>query len=210
MANVKDFPPRPPGDVTNATLDWLDLLRNRQNIDSLIALTTLAGGDEFYVFDASTRTTKKITADNIADFMGGGGGGGTSVVIQIIHDTDNGDVTATSATLTGDHGITPLTDDSEIIVEVTCTVAISDMGGSSAQANLSLFDVENAIGLDDRAFGGGGGSGSQVAGTLVLRAIIANGATTPRTFHVDGQITAGSGNLAIQTVLFTFTEFKNP
>lgn len=75
----RDFPPRPIS-TGNAKLDaWLDLLGQRQNIDDQIELTSLAAADEFYVFDDSTKSTKKVKNSN----MGGGGGGGGGTVTDV-------------------------------------------------------------------------------------------------------------------------------
>lgn len=76
MPPVRDFPPRS-GKSGDSQLDnHIDLLTNRQNIDLLNEVTTLASGDEFYVFDVSADQTKKVKFSN----MGGGGGGSAHVI----------------------------------------------------------------------------------------------------------------------------------
>lgn len=67
---VKDCPPRAGHPVTDpeSLVRWLDMLQRRQNIDDQIELTSLASGDEFWVFDVSETgeiKLKKITASNV-------------------------------------------------------------------------------------------------------------------------------------------------
>ena len=62
---TKDFPPRPPHIADSFALSlWLDLLRSRQNIDDQIEVTSVASGDETYVFDVSANATLKATLEN--------------------------------------------------------------------------------------------------------------------------------------------------
>ena len=69
--SVIDFPPRPstPPDSTEL-MAWLDKLALRQNIDNQIALTSVASGDETYVFDVSASATRKATMTSIFNGMG--------------------------------------------------------------------------------------------------------------------------------------------
>lgn len=65
--SVRDFPGRPEGATFDSSdfLGWLDKLRDRQNIDYQIALTTPDAADETYIFDASASATRKITMANL-------------------------------------------------------------------------------------------------------------------------------------------------
>lgn len=67
---VRDFPPRPQGAPPDSVpyQNWLDALGQRQNIDLLQELTSVASGDEIAIFDASetgNNKTKKATVANI-------------------------------------------------------------------------------------------------------------------------------------------------
>lgn len=67
--SVQDFPPRPDGaDFDSAQhKNWLDALRNRQNIDALNTVSTLSSADETYVFSVSASKTYKATVSQIVN-----------------------------------------------------------------------------------------------------------------------------------------------
>ncbi len=69
---TRDFPPRPIGAEFNSPEfeNWLEKLRNRQNIDDQLALTAPAVGDELLIFDVSADATRKITAANLLTLAG--------------------------------------------------------------------------------------------------------------------------------------------
>lgn len=69
---VQDFPPRPSSEPKSGDfLEWLDILGLRQNIDLLNELTSVASGDELYIFDVSTGLTKKVTVANLVGGLTG-------------------------------------------------------------------------------------------------------------------------------------------
>lgn len=68
--SVQDFPPRPQDAEFDsaAFTNWLDALRNRQNIDAMNTVTTVSSADETYVFSVSQNKTFKAT---VQQFLAG-------------------------------------------------------------------------------------------------------------------------------------------
>lgn len=109
--SVRDFPPRPQGATPDSVpyQNWLDALGQRQNIDLLQELTSVASGDEIAIFDASetgNNKTKKATVANLAAAIGGGvSGPGSSTDNAVARwDGTDGDTLQDSAFIVDNSG----------------------------------------------------------------------------------------------------------
>jgi hypothetical protein len=63
----------------SGNLSWSEVSGNTISINGLTEETTLADADEFIVYDASATSNKKITAENIADYIFGGVSGDITI-----------------------------------------------------------------------------------------------------------------------------------
>lgn len=103
--SVRDFPLRPQGAPPDSVpyQNWLDTLGQRQNIDLLQELTSVASGDEVAIFDVSetgNNKTKKATVTNLLASAGDvdGPASSTDNAIALFNGT-TGKIIKDSATL---------------------------------------------------------------------------------------------------------------
>lgn len=118
--SVQDFPPRPDGaDFDSAQhKNWLDALRNRQNIDALNTVSTVSSADETYLFSVSASKTYKATVSQIVSAV---------------------NLTAITASLAGDVALNSTTQYFD-----GPTVSQGVGGTWFASGTVTLFDAANA------------------------------------------------------------------
>lgn len=108
--SVRDFPPRPQGAQPDSVpyQNWLDSLGQRQNIDLMQELTSVATGDEIAVFDVSETgnvKTKKATVSNIAAGAGAVIGPSSATDNAVVRfDSTTGKLVQNSAFIVDDSG----------------------------------------------------------------------------------------------------------
>lgn len=150
--SVRDFPPRPQGASPDSVpyQNWLDALGQRQNIDLLQELTSVATGDELAIFDVDEtgqNKTKKVTVANLGAAIGGGIDGPVSSTDNAVArwDGTGGDTLKDSAFIV---------DNSGHVTSFGGQIKFPATQSASSDAN-TLDDYEEGTFTPGVSFGGG-------------------------------------------------------